>query len=812
MEAGKLEAMLEQLTPQQLEELKHKWEFWARPEQIEPETLHKNIKDLWVYSAGRGAGKALEVTTPIPTPDGWKEIGEIVAGDLVYDENGKICNVTVAHELFISDNTYKVNFSDGTSLVACGDHLWVTLTAQERKKINRTSREIPVAWAKKPSTTTQELFETQTYGKRGDRNHSIPLTQPVCGEDKGILIDPYCFGYWLGDGHSKAACITTADPEVVNYYEAAGYKCKPYLSPNCGAATTYSVGTKDPVRDPETGRMLANGSFQSALRELGVYDNKHVPLNYLRASKETRLEILRGMMDADGYIESSKVEFCTTKPELAHEFLELARSLGEKPTMLEGRAKLYGKDCGPKFRIFYRPLSNPFRLPRKANKFTVGDSQSLRNKHRMIVSVEPHKDTLVRCITVDSPNSMYLAGEGFIPTHNTRSGAEWVRHRVKCGDKRIACVAPTKGDVRRVMVEGNSGLLSVCWSGDKTYRGAKMGYPEWSPTNNTLTWNNGAKAEFFSAEDPERLRGPQFHAAWADEVAAWRNSQDVWDMLSFTLRLGRNPQVMITTTPKPTKLMRKLLSSDRAHITSGSTFDNKDNLAAPFLEAIKAEYEGTRLGQQELYAIMLEEADGALWTTQMLDECLIEDINDPVEFSKSLSRVVVAVDPAISANAESDMTGIVVAGVDINGVGYVLEDATDRLSPQGWASKVIELYHKYMADMIVAERNQGGEMVRRTIEVEDNSVPIRLVHAARGKYARAEPVSALYERGLVKHLKGLDELETQMRTWEPLGSIGSPDRLDACVWALTELMLKGRAQAIPRLKYEPKSNLARVAL
>jgi phage terminase large subunit-like protein len=357
------------------------------------------------------------------------------------------------------------------------------------------------------------------------------------------------------------------------------------------------------------------------------------------------------------------------------------------------------------------------------------------------------------------------------------------------------------------MVEGESGLLNVCWEHDKTYRGAKMGYPVWSPTNNTISWDNGSKAEFFSAEDPERLRGPQFHAAWADEVAAWRNQQDVWDMLQFTLRLGKHPQVMVTTTPKPTKLMRHLLKSDRSHITHGSTFDNAANLANPFLEGIKKEYEGTRLGQQELYAEMLEEADGALWNTEILDACEIEQKDIP-----DLNRIVVALDPAITANAESDMTGIIVAGIDVNGIGYVLEDATNRYSPAEWAAKAISLYNSYSADRIVAERNQGGEMVRRTLEAEDEAVPIRLVHASRGKMARAEPISALYERGKVKHAKGLDELETQMRTWEPLGSMGSPDRLDACVWALTDLMLNGVTNPTLRLSYSNAKGLSQIHL
>ena len=397
-----------------------------------------------------------------------------------------------------------------------------------------------------------------------------------------------------------------------------------------------------------------------------------------------------------------------------------------------------------------------------------------------------------------------LAGRGW---GKTRAGVEWVRHQIKSGKKRIAAVAPTNSDIRRVMVEGESGFLNVCWKGDKTYRGGKLGYPNWSPTNRTLTWENGAKVEFYSAEDPERLRGPQFHAAWADEVAAWRNQQDVWDMLQFTLRLGRKPRVMVTTTPKPTKLMRALIASPQSHITRGSTFDNIDNLAKPFLETIKKEYEGTRLGNQELYAEMLEEADGALWTTEILDGCTVEQKDIP-----ELNRIVVSIDPAVTSKTESDMTGIIVAGIDVNGIGYVLEDATDRYSPAEWAAKAISLYQEYSADRIVAERNQGGDMVRRTLEAEDEAVPIRLVHASRGKMARAEPISALYERGKVKHAKGLDELETQMRTWEPLGSMGSPDRLDACVWALTDLMLNGVTNPTLRLSYSNAKGLSQIHL
>ena len=392
-----------------------------------------------------------------------------------------------------------------------------------------------------------------------------------------------------------------------------------------------------------------------------------------------------------------------------------------------------------------------------------------------------------------------LAGRGW---GKTRAGAEWVRHRIKKGDKIVHCVAPTKGDVRRVMVEGDSGLLNVCWKGDKTYRGKAIGFPVWSPTNNTLTWENGAKAVFFSAEDPERLRGPQAYSAWTDELCAWRNAQETWDMMMFGLRLGRKPQVFITTTPKTTKLLRNIISDPKTHISKGSTFDNAANLAGTFLDAVKKTYEGTRLGRQELYAEILDEASGALWSRELLFKCEVDKEDVP-----PLSRIVVAVDPAVTNKTDSDMTGIIVAGIDQDGIAYVLEDHTDNYSPKEWAEKAIQLYHEHMADRIVAERNQGGDMVRHTLQTEDENVPIKLVHASRGKMARAEPVSALYEQGKVKHVKGLNELEDQMVQWEPLGSIGSPDRLDAMVWAITDLSLNGYAKPQLILAYSNAKGL-----
>jgi phage terminase large subunit-like protein len=273
-------------------------------------------------------------------------------------------------------------------------------------------------------------------------------------------------------------------------------------------------------------------------------------------------------------------------------------------------------------------------------------------------------------------------------------------------------------------------------------------------------------------------------------------------MLQFGLRLGKRPQVFVTTTPKTTKLIRTILDDDKTTISKGSTYDNSANLADTFLDAVRKTYEGTRLGRQELYAEILDEASGALWNRGLLAKCEVDKEEVP-----TLNRIVVSIDPAVTSNAESDMTGIVVAGLDVNGTVYVLEDHTGRYTPQQWASKAVELYREHMADRIVAERNQGGDMVRHTLHTEDETVPVKLVHASRGKMARAEPVSALYEQDKVRHVRGLNDLEDQMVQWEPLGSIGSPDRLDALVWAITDLSLNGYAKPTLKLAYSSAKGL-----
>lgn len=379
---------------------------------------------------------------------------------------------------------------------------------------------------------------------------------------------------------------------------------------------------------------------------------------------------------------------------------------------------------------------------------------------------------------------LLLAGRGF---GKTRTGAEWVRERIKKGFDQLGLIAPTSADVRDVMVEGPAGILAVCWDQDVTEKGAALGRPLYEPSKRKITWGNGAVAHLYSAEEPERLRGPQHSGLWADELAAWENAGDAWDMAMFGLRLGLRPQVCVTTTPKPIPIIRELSKDPTTLITGGSTYENRANLAPTFFDKIVRKYEGTRLGRQELNAEILDEAEGALWSRDMIRNVARPD--DIRAYARTLARVIVAVDPAASARGENALCGISVSGVDFTGKAKVLADLSGRMKPAEWGNAVVKAYDEYGADRIIAEANQGGDMVAHTIETVRKGLPVTLVHAIKGKQARAEPVSVLYEKGLVDHVGGFPELEDQLCTWEPLSGMASPDRLDALVWGLTHLKI-----------------------
>lgn len=367
---------------------------------------------------------------------------------------------------------------------------------------------------------------------------------------------------------------------------------------------------------------------------------------------------------------------------------------------------------------------------------------------------------------------LVLAGRGF---GKTRSLAEAVRTIVtREPGIRIAIIGPTAADCRDVIIEGESGIVSVFPGGEK---------PEYLPSKRLLRFANGSLGFVYSAEEPERLRGPQHHYAVVDELAVYPDAEALWDNLRFGLRLGTRPRVIVTTTPKPLLFLKKLMADASTVVTRGSTFDNSANLPAPVLDYFRRVYGGTRIGQQELMGVVLDEAEGALWHRSRIEALRVQE-------APELVRIVVAIDPSTTSGENSDECGIIAAGIGADGHGYVLADRSCRLPPDQWAARAISLYDHLEADKVIAESNAGGDMIESVLRTIRRSIPYEKIHASRGKVVRAEPIAALYEQGRVHHIGDLSALEDEMVNFVPGALSKSPNRADALVWALTFLMVK----------------------
>lgn len=815
--------LLSELSDAHILALLHDWEgVWARPSQLLP----PGDWNTWLILAGRGFGKMLDADTPIPTPSGWNRLGSMNVGDELFDESGRPCRILRTFD-GMPGTAYRLTFSDGTTLDACGDHQWVTWTHAERKAFLRSPYENPSkfpsewpAWrlrrrlggtdlseavvqqaielhvgglsardvarrlsvcrqalarhlsasrwlSREPVVhpdspgpqirTTQQIVDSLTYGSRGDLNHCIPVCGALVLPPVELPVEPYVLGLWLGDGTSRDGSLTAHEsdqPHVRAALEAAGFQT-----------------TK--VSDPQ--RIGTRWLF-AKLRAAGVLNNKHVPPIYLRASAEQRLALLQGLMDTDGCVTpDGHAEFCNTNEGLARGVLELARSLGQRAAFSVGRSVLYGVDKGPKFRVLWTPTAPVFRMQRKLERIKL--QHSLAIHHRMITGATRIEPKPMRCLTVDSRHSMFLAGEAMVPTHNTRTGAETTRLAVEKGlARRIALVAPTSADARDTMVEGVSGILAVC--------------PPWltahyEPSKRRVTWRRRgreiARATLFSAEEPERLRGPQHDWVWGDEPASWANASEVWAQICLGLRLGAKPRAVITGTPKPVDIILSLLKDPGCVVTRGNTYENRDNLAASYFDQIERLYGNSRLGRQEIYAEVLEAVAG-IFDMAKVEAGRIERL------TKELDRIVVAVDPAQNSGSSSnDETGIMVVGV-ADGHGYVLEDASIKGSPDTWASRVSEKFHEWRADSVVAEVNVGGEMVEFTMRTVDPTLPVKTVRAMRGKAKRAEPIAALFEQGRIHLVGSFPKLEQQMRTFTGING-KRDDRTDAMCWGFHELLV-----------------------
>ncbi len=382
-----------------------------------------------------------------------------------------------------------------------------------------------------------------------------------------------------------------------------------------------------------------------------------------------------------------------------------------------------------------------------------------------------------------------MAGRGF---GKTRTGAEWLIEKIRTKK----CVSPaiigaTNDDVKKIMVEGKAGILRCC---------APSFRPEWKSSKKQLIFKNGIIAYTYSAEKPDRLRGPEHDIAWCDELAAWQRLNDTWDNLLFCMRDGEAPERLITTTPKPKKVLLNLVKQAEKNrktiVTRGDMYENAANLSQGFMEDIAEEYEGTKLGRQEIYADLMEQIEGALWNRGDIDRLRVSEV-------PQMERIVVAIDPAGHAHKKSNKTGIICAGRDANRHSYVLEDRTGRYPPSVWAKRAIGMAHRWGADCIVAEDNYGGDMVKETIEREDPDIRVKIVTASRGKYIRAEPIAAFTEKGRWHHVGHFNELEDQMCSMtvdgienDGDGKSTSPDNLDAMVWAGTDLMISEKVSVL----------------
>jgi phage terminase large subunit-like protein len=729
------------------------------------------------------------------------------------------------------DVAYRLTFSDDTTIDCCADHLWVTWTHAERKTFLRSPYEdtsrFPDDWPtwrrsrlhshslsqdvveaalelagtgmsvrqieavtgtsrnalakhlqagcyvpREPRIypdspgpqirTTQDVVNTLTHGSRGDTNHCIPVCGALELPERDLPVEPYVMGYWLGNGTVGDGAVTCGShngdvdwPHIQEAFEGAGYDT---------VVRHY----------PDKASQIRSTRLRDELRRARVLHGKAVPLPYLRASMRQRLALLRGLMDSDGYADPVKgtVEFSNTDKPLADAVFELAASLGQKPVLATKRAMLYGKDCGPAHRVTWRPTVQVFSLPRKADRLTFDGAQSLRSHHRMIVSAERIPPAPMRCLTVSSPNAMFLVGRSMLPTHNTRSSAEWVRSEMESGRRRqLGIIGPTADAVRRIQVEGPSGILAVCppWC-----------RPSYEPSTRKIVWPNGSVAYTFSSEEPDRLRGPNFDAYWADEVTSWSNAAETFDMIMMALRIpgpqGHAPRGVVSTTPKNQALLKAIMAAPSTVITRAKTSDNATNLDASTLQYLNDKYGGSRLGRQELDAELLQDLEGALWSRDLLDACRVKRGDAP-----EMKRVVVAIDPPGASSKDSAECGIIVAGLGADRHGYVLADLSGRYSPEQWARRAVGAYHGYKADRIVAEKNFGGEMVESTIRSVDQSVAVRMVTASRGKQLRAEPVASWYEQHRVHHVGEFPALEDQMTGWCPTEPGPSPDRVDACI-------------------------------
>lgn len=710
-------------------------------------------------------GEALSVETDIFTPNGFKKLKNIHAGDYVYGADGLPTKVLWESPVYKNRKCYKVCFTTGDFIIADENHKWLTEDCKSR--INRSKGRKNIG---ENVVTTKYIYDTVKYKNGGHvNNHFVKINKPVVGEEKELFVHPYVLGFWLGDGSKREgsiACVEHLDTLDIlkKYYDVLPVQ-------KCGHQYTLKLLVRD-------------------LKKYSLLNNKHIPQDYVVSSVAQRIELMRGLMDTDGTVgPNGDCSFTNINYQMITTFREIICSLGIKVGKLMVTKK---KGYSDKYRIvFHSGEICPFYAKEKVEKWKERNKNTSRIKNRAICSVECVESVPVKCIAVDNSESLFLAGRAMIPTHNSgiiSKSPPWYKPIYNHIHKKLVWPCKCHGNYK----------CEEC-----------------------------PQAHVFSSYLPDEIRGNQFDCAWGDEFASWFKVEETWMQLNMATRLGEQPQILLSTTPRPIKEIKELVKKASAKdyvrdsitnlptdvmyciITSGSTYDNKSNLPNQYIQKMHNDYEGTDIGKQELYGEVLEELSGTYWSQGTIDSFRInpedleyrdEDGNLLINMSKeqkklrfihdNIEKIVIGVDPGFSDGKDAGETGIVVCGIDKDGEAYVIEDASKQYAPIEWAKKISKLYHKHLCDLVIAETNHGQKIVISNISVHDPTVRVRGVNAKRGKKTRAQPISTLYEQGKVHHLgsqKDFEKLEEQMVTWTEDGT--SPDRIDALVWALTYLMV-----------------------
>lgn len=797
-----------------------RWLATLRPKQFPPAGDWTQL----IWKSGRGFGKALDVNTPIPTPTGWTSMGELCPGDLVFDENGHICTVIEAWPVMQGRPCYRVRFSDGEEIIADEDHLWLTWTKQARKARHRATRPQSDAAVR----TTAEIRATLKVSSKREANHSIPCTGSLVLTPIELDVDPYVLGAWLGDGTSAGAVMVIAEDEMRETLERAGAVLKPMKM--------------RPGKTPLFGVPMLGGPF---LRTWRLRKNKHIPAIYLRASHGQRLALLQGLMDTDGHAhdKNGTCEFTNTNERLARDTLELIRSLGLKPTMTVGRATLYGKDCGPKYRVHFTAYFPVFRLPRKAARQQMARAQSLRQTQRYIVGVDPIGSVPVRCITVDSPSSLYLAGRAMIPTHNTRSEVEWAWWEGwRTGQPLIGhAVAPTLGDVKGTVFEGPSGFQAIV-PPECLYRGSWELAWNKSSSPPVLTMANGTIIKGFGAQEQGgRLRGPQCHFAIGDELREWDrpagNLEFVHSNMMLGVRLpypdGSPARAVFGTTPKAIPYLKSLYKQPGVVVITGSTYENLKNLNQAFANTILAK-EGTKIGRVEIHAEDIDGEEDGIFKKSWLR------LWPPFKKLPEFTYIVQSMDTAfeeensidVKKGKEPDFSACSTLGI-FNTAQCFTEEERKRLKIKSkyaallcdfWMERLgfpdlLEAARKSyrtkwgqpgrMPDVVLIEKKASGISLRQTLM--QYGVPTSPYDPHnQSKTMRAHTISPLVFQGMLfvpestrEDRKGqvrdwADPLVDQMTMFAGEGTIEYDDGLDTITQAMIYLMERGYFHAEPQ--------------